>query len=756
MINEKLRTAVFRFIFTVFLASGFLLPVYAVLGCLSLAGKGILISVCISLILSVSGLSKPSAIAAGVLIPLALIVWICISGFGHLTEVARAFTIQLNGVSYALPLVFDDVVVFLSLIISFLSFPMVLKKTGSWLSLLLCSAIVLILWLNDVPQFTVYLLPALIASFTILLLERHEEISLFRVLPFVVLIVFASFFLTPSSGIVIPDAKKFADELRQSIMDRMFYTEPRDVFSLLSEGYYPQGSSQLGGPAEPSDRLIMQVSAPKDVYLRGVILDQYNGRCWKNTVGGRRYLWDSRNSRKKRISIFNQDLPSSSLCGQLNAYYTVSVRMLSGSASTLFVPQRIHELTPGGDLVAYFSPSSEVFSTRNLQAGDTWSVISSLFTAGDPGLDTFILSVSDTDDPDWNSMLDLYTSLPDHLEQPVKDLAVSITSGLISPYDKAFAIQSWLSRNCRYTLDVPEQPADMDFVTHFLFNTKEGYCTYFASAMTVLCRLAGLPARYVEGYLAEPDSTGEALVTAQQGHAWTEVYFKGFGWLTFDATPRRISQSVPGETPSPLPSPASTPTPDPKLSDTEHTSENPEPTPSSSEADLTPDAFEAPDSDENTLEPPEAPKPAEAPSENIRSLWWLFILFTVIVALIVRIIITNPDYREKRAKTDRERFNIRISDMNLLLFAAGKSRRPGETPMSFTRRLDAEDCFNVSLSAFGECVSLCSYGNVEPIESDIALIRDTYVLLRSDLPVPTRIRYLYTRIFTSRRSMKLI
>ena len=48
-----------------------------------------------------------------------------------------------------------------------------------------------------------------------------------------------------------------------------------------------------------------------------------------------------------------------------------------------------------------------------------------------------------------------------------------------------------------------------------------------------MCRMIGLPARYVEGYLATPDENGTAYVTGLQAHAWTEVYFSGFGWLTF-------------------------------------------------------------------------------------------------------------------------------------------------------------------------------------------------------------------------------
>ena len=66
--------------------------------------------------------------------------------------------------------------------------------------------------------------------------------------------------------------------------------------------------------------------------------------------------------------------------------------------------------------------------------------------------------------------------------------------------DKALAIEHWLRNNCVYTL-TPDYPDESrDFVSQFVLDGRDGYCSYFASAMTVMCRIAGLPARYVEGY----------------------------------------------------------------------------------------------------------------------------------------------------------------------------------------------------------------------------------------------------------------
>jgi hypothetical protein len=133
-----------------------------------------------------------------------------------------------------------------------------------------------------------------------------------------------------------------------------------------------------------------------------------------------------------------------------------------------------------------------------------------------------------------------YLQLPENLPQRVKDLAASLTALADNDYDKAKAIEKYLAANYSYNLDVPPVPRDRDFVDYFLFDNTEGYCTYFASAMAILARCAGLPARYVEGYMLPPDPVegrgNMYVVTNMQAHAWVEIYFEGYGWLPFEPT----------------------------------------------------------------------------------------------------------------------------------------------------------------------------------------------------------------------------
>ncbi|WP_036738254.1 transglutaminase-like domain-containing protein, partial [Paenibacillus zanthoxyli] len=92
-----------------------------------------------------------------------------------------------------------------------------------------------------------------------------------------------------------------------------------------------------------------------------------------------------------------------------------------------------------------------------------------------------------------------------------------------------------------YTLDTRVPPEGADFVDDFLFTEKKGYCVHFASAMTVLLRSSGIPARYVQGYAPGRKAAGPGpqryMVTQGDAHAWVEVYFPGAGWVPLDPTP---------------------------------------------------------------------------------------------------------------------------------------------------------------------------------------------------------------------------
>ncbi|MBI3744420.1 MAG: transglutaminase domain-containing protein, partial [Chloroflexi bacterium] len=126
----------------------------------------------------------------------------------------------------------------------------------------------------------------------------------------------------------------------------------------------------------------------------------------------------------------------------------------------------------------------------------------------------------------------------DGLPPRVKDLARTITANIRNPYDRAIAIDTYL-RGYTETYNIAAPPLNADAVDYFLFIQKAGNSDYFASAMVVLLRAAGVPARVASGYaLGEFDQeTSSFNVKLSDAHSWPEVYFPSYGWVIFEPSP---------------------------------------------------------------------------------------------------------------------------------------------------------------------------------------------------------------------------
>ena len=130
-----------------------------------------------------------------------------------------------------------------------------------------------------------------------------------------------------------------------------------------------------------------------------------------------------------------------------------------------------------------------------------------------------------------------YLQLPP-LDPRIAQLAQQVAASAPNAYDKAAAIQQYLMTRYRYTLQLP-RVLPRDPVANFLFVRKQGHCEYFASAMALMLRTQGIPARIVNGFRGGEfnDLTGSYLIRASDAHSWVEAYIPGYGWTTFDPTP---------------------------------------------------------------------------------------------------------------------------------------------------------------------------------------------------------------------------
>ena len=155
------------------------------------------------------------------------------------------------------------------------------------------------------------------------------------------------------------------------------------------------------------------------------------------------------------------------------------------------------------------------------------------------------LLVADQKFPDWVSSR--YLQLPPDMPARIKNLAVTITDGKETQYDKVIAITNYLRTSITYQNVIVNPPANQDPIDWFLFVYKKGFCNYYASAEVVLLRSIGIPARLAVGY-AEGTSDKDGItfkIQAHDSHAWPEVYFSNAGWVEFEPTVSQPATSLP-------------------------------------------------------------------------------------------------------------------------------------------------------------------------------------------------------------------
>lgn len=132
----------------------------------------------------------------------------------------------------------------------------------------------------------------------------------------------------------------------------------------------------------------------------------------------------------------------------------------------------------------------------------------------------------------------IYLRLPEKIDPRIAGLAQQVAASAGNNYDRAFAVQTYLRNNFRYSLDPGAVDAN-DPVSSFLFNTKTGHCEFFAASMALMVRTLGIPSRLVNGFQTGSFNRlgGDFVVRARDAHSWVEIYFAGYGWIAFDPTP---------------------------------------------------------------------------------------------------------------------------------------------------------------------------------------------------------------------------
>ncbi|MGQ9926168.1 MAG: transglutaminase domain-containing protein [Chloroflexaceae bacterium] len=325
-----------------------------------------------------------------------------------------------------------------------------------------------------------------------------------------------------------------------------------DMFSTINappgagSGAFTSRGAALGGARRLGDEVVMTVRSTRYEYWRAVAFDRYNGAGWENTTGeqARATLGAVTPEQARTPRAVGEPLPLAEVRGRREIVQTVTLAkdrlddlvVVGGAPRSVSLPvlvEHAYLLDESGGARPNFDDNALIVARERLSAGTTYSVTAMVSFA-----DISSLRAAGTDYPRW--VRERYLHLPDSVTPRTRELAFRLVSeaGARTTYDQAVVIQDYL-RTLRYNENIATPPAGRDLVDWFLFEQHEGYCDYFASAMVVMLRSQGIPARWVRGYAGgEFDvEQGVYVVRESVAHSWPEVYFPGFGWERFEPTP---------------------------------------------------------------------------------------------------------------------------------------------------------------------------------------------------------------------------
>ncbi len=300
------------------------------------------------------------------------------------------------------------------------------------------------------------------------------------------------------------------------------------------------------GDIKKTNTVVMRIrfaAAPSRVQhlrWRGVALVSFDGKRWYNPHSGTTVLSGSPVvSRPGNLSFFIHREREPARRPLQWLAYTVYLEPIS-TEHLFFIPTP-EQLTGRFRLLEMDSQDSILMRDRSF-AALRYDALSNL---AQPAAQ--LLRAATTEYPERIGDLprESYRQLP-RQDPRIADLARKVTSGASNAYDRASLLEEHLRTQYGYTLDMPFTGDDP--IAGFLFDQRRGHCEYFASAMTVLLRSLGIPARLVNGFLpGEYNDISEMyVVRASDAHSWVEAYFPNYGWIQFDPTPPAGAQSAGG------------------------------------------------------------------------------------------------------------------------------------------------------------------------------------------------------------------
>ncbi|HLX40015.1 MAG TPA: transglutaminase domain-containing protein, partial [Ktedonobacteraceae bacterium] len=299
-----------------------------------------------------------------------------------------------------------------------------------------------------------------------------------------------------------------------------------------------QSTLTLGGNPNLNNDIVFKVqSDDPNQYLETLSYDTYDGRSW--TISPTYAV---------PLNANNETVNESSVVHLDKQVVNVINPPGEDAAYILGAPQ-IASVDQPSDISTSKATNSEIAlvgKNGKLTAGEHYTVNSYVSSADIASLETIPLPAnspkySTTYDGEYPityydpSILATYSQLPQGLDPRIVSLARDITASATTMYDKAVLLETYF-HSFTYDLNV-SLPSGDEGVSWFLFDSgHRGYCNYFATSMTVMARLLGMPARVVAGYTNGQYDTvhHQNIIRGNDAHLWTQIYFAGYGWINFE------------------------------------------------------------------------------------------------------------------------------------------------------------------------------------------------------------------------------
>jgi transglutaminase-like putative cysteine protease len=295
-----------------------------------------------------------------------------------------------------------------------------------------------------------------------------------------------------------------------------------DGWSNESSDYYYGFDSKLdlayrGGL---NDTLMMHVRSPAWSYWRSHAFDHYDGRTWSQSNAELTLV----DPFYQYYFVFEYPFPE-------GEYFAQSFFIENATPNLVFAAWKPTDMYFPADQVS-LDATGGIRISQPLHSGVAYTVYS-YRQAFEPDE----LRAAGTDYP--AEVADVYLQLPDTVTEHTRELARELAGDALTPYDQVVGLRDYLKETYLYNRFPPPQARNTDAVDQFLFVDREGVCEHYASAMIVMLRSLGVPARLAAGYGSGDYNTvtGFYEVRANDAHAWVEVYFPDYGWVPFDPTP---------------------------------------------------------------------------------------------------------------------------------------------------------------------------------------------------------------------------